>query len=91
MPKIYDLCAPNGTYNDPNTGEEKTRWLTCGALIEKANGKRAVKIEQLPIEFNGWLECVVSKPKGDVRPAAPSPPAQAPDDFSDKIPFFMST
>lgn len=82
MPKIYDLTVPNGTYNDPKTGEEKTRWINCGALIEKQNGKRAVKIECLPVDFNGWLECVTPQ-----QPRAKQEAQAHPDDPSDPIPF----
>jgi len=84
MPKIYDLCAPNGTYTDPKSGEERTRWINCGALIEKQNGRRAVKLESLPVEFNGWLECMTPKGANTSKPDAPAP---QPDDFDDDIPF----
>jgi sulfur relay (sulfurtransferase) DsrC/TusE family protein len=89
MPKLYDLSAPNGTYVDRETGEEKTSWIRCGAVIEKANGKKAVKLEALPIEFNGWLNC--TEPRSPVQQAAKSAgqpdPYAHPDDPNDSIPF----
>lgn len=37
MAKKYDVVAKTGSYTD-NTGQEKARWLTVGAVIETKNG-----------------------------------------------------
>jgi len=43
--KLYDVVFPqNYTVN----GEEKTRWLKCGVMIEGKKGPR-LKLESLPI------------------------------------------
>ena len=39
MAKLYDLMYPAGQYTDKD-GQEKTRWVNCGAVIETGNGKR---------------------------------------------------
>ena len=84
MPKIGDLMAVIGTYQLPQTGEEKTQWLKCGALFKKANGKMSVKLEALPVGQEGsglWLN--VFESRGDQNPqrqgqnTRPTPPQQA--------------
>jgi hypothetical protein len=32
----YELIAKSGTYKDPNSGDEKTRWVKCGVVMAKA-------------------------------------------------------
>lgn len=47
-----------GEYKDAN-GETKARWLTCGAVFEKDNGKLSLKIDCIPVNFDGWLNLFV--------------------------------
>ena len=60
--KIGDLMAPNGKYI--TDGEEKTRWIKCGVMLETDKGPR-IKLEALPVggEFDGWLSVFEDKPK----------------------------
>lgn len=89
MAKIYDLVYPTGTYTDPQTGQEKASWTRCGAVIETSQGKRKVKLEAIPVEFNGWLECVLPKPKGQKQENIPEAKStNAYKDFDDEIPDF---
>ena len=65
MPKLFDIMAPMGQYTDPQSGQEKTRWLKCGAVIQTAAGKTAIKLDAVPIappadqsgEGGMWLQC----------------------------------
>ena len=56
MAKVLgDIMAPNGKY--VKEGEEKTRWLKCGILLETDNGLR-LKLECIPIGVGAdglWL------------------------------------
>lgn len=47
--KVYDVVAPVGTYTDPNTGQEKTKWHNCGAVIRTGNGNLVLKLDSLPV------------------------------------------
>ena len=61
---IGDLMAPGGKYL--KDGEEKTRWLKCGIVLETDKGLR-VKIESIPVEWDGWLN-VFDKEKPATKP-----------------------
>lgn len=55
--KIGDIMHPNGKYVD-SEGQEKTRWLRVGSLIEKEGGYR-IKLDAVPAnmsETDGWLQ-----------------------------------
>ena len=57
MDKTYVLVQSQGNYTVD--GQEKTRWMQIGVLLEKADGKRAVKLNVLPIpnkEGDIWLQ-----------------------------------
>lgn len=48
MPKVFDVMAAAGRYTD-NQGQEKTRWLNCGAVIQNSNGNMSLILEQFPV------------------------------------------
>lgn len=77
------IVFPNGTYM--KDGEEKTRWLHCGVLLETDRGMR-IKLDALPINMQeGWFSVFEDeKPQpGASQPAQ----AQKKDDVDDDIPF----
>jgi len=45
----------NGTYTD-KSGKEKTSWLTIGKVIEKQNGNLVLKLDSIPVAFDGWVQ-----------------------------------
>ena len=57
----YELVAKAGEYE--KNGEKKTRWHTCGVVMERKDGSLSAKIESLPINFDGWLNLWEPKPK----------------------------
>jgi hypothetical protein len=70
---------PQGKYTDQN-GQEKTRWLRCGAIITTQAGKMAIKLDTLPLapapveggEGGIWLQCFEpNQPAGNMHTAAP--------------------
>ena len=72
---IGDLMAPNGKYL--KDGQEKTRWLKCGVVLQTDNGLR-VKLECIPVgvgEDGLWMSVFE---KDDQRPAQQAKPAQKP-------------
>lgn len=44
-----DIKVSTGTYNDPQTGVEKKRWLKIGAAFVDENGNMSLKFEALPL------------------------------------------
>jgi len=73
----YDVVAKNGTYKDRN-GDEKTRWLKMGVCFESEKGL-SIKIDSMPIAFDGWMSLMTPKPKEGATPTANS--------IDDDIPF----
>jgi hypothetical protein len=53
----------NGTYTD-KAGQEKTSWLTIGKVIEKQNGGLTLKLDCVPVAFDGWVQ-FFDPPKDD--------------------------
>lgn len=87
MPKVANLRAKAGSYM--KDGEEKTRYITVGSVIESPKG-RFYKLDSIPaVEFDGWLyeSNLEDAPRREV-PAAPAKPAaQMPANFDEDIPF----
>ena len=91
--KVGDLMVPNGKYI--SDGEEKTRWLKCGALFINDRGQHRLKLDAIPINFHetgGWFSVFEERGRGGqaqpaARPApAPAPPADNPFE-DDDVPF----
>jgi DNA topoisomerase IA len=60
-------------------GEEKKRYIKCGVVFDGAKGM-SLKIESLPVPFDGWLQFYEPKEK-DAQKAKPAK------DAGDDIPF----
>jgi hypothetical protein len=85
--KIGDLCFPSGKY--VKDGEEKTRWMNVGILLETDKGMR-IKLEAIPIvtDQNGlWLS--VFEPREQAPRAAPKQESfrQPAADPNEDVPF----
>ena len=62
MDKKYDVVQSQGTYQ--KDGVEKTKWMTIGVMLEKADGKRSIKLTALPLpnkDGDVWLQCFEPK------------------------------
>ena len=59
--KKYDVSARIGSYTDAQ-GNEKGRWLTCGAVFETEKGL-SMKLEAVPVgsEWNGFFSLFAPK------------------------------
>ena len=53
MAVTKELIAKNGTYKNKQ-GEEKTRYIKVGVKMETDKGTM-MKIEALPVPFEGWI------------------------------------
>ena len=64
MATKWEINVPTGTYTD-KSGQEKTSWLKIGKVIEKKNGKIAIKMDCTPINWDGWAELFEPKTDGE--------------------------
>ncbi len=54
MAKLYDVISPAGSYTDKN-GQEKTRWIKHGVVIDKGAGKPpSLKMDSYAVGGDGW-------------------------------------
>ena len=87
MGKIYDVVYPESEYTDPETGQQKTRWKNCGAIIKSQAGKISLKLDSIPAnpkpnqdgQGGIWFQCMQPnvQNQGQQRAAAPPPPPPA--------------
>lgn len=87
--KVGDLMAPNGKFI--KDGEEKTRWLRCGVLLQTDKGLR-IKLDCVPVtEWDGWLSVFEEREgdrQGSTEKRAPAASESVPSgDPSDELPF----
>lgn len=52
--KKYKLVATVGEYTD-REGNKKKQYTTIGHEFENEKGNRALKIDQIPVGWNGWF------------------------------------
>ncbi len=49
-------------------GQEKTKWTTIGAMFIKDDGKMSVKIEQIPLNWDGQAQVFDRDSQGQQQP-----------------------
>lgn len=91
MKKSHDAVYAGEKYTDRD-GNEKTRYVNIGSLFTRDDGSMTMKLESLPIGFNGWINFYEPKPREGEQPqrqaSRPQRQAAPVDDFeSDSIPF----
>ncbi len=75
MKKKYDAVVTTGKYMQ--NGVEKKRYMNVGVVLESDKGL-SLKLEALPVGFDGWINFYEPKPK---QGEAPAPVTE------DEIPF----
>ena len=63
----YEVVAAGEKYQDKD-GNEKTRWVKMGVVLERNDGSLSLKIESIPVGFTGWANLWTPQPK-EQRPA----------------------
>lgn len=71
MAITHELIARGETYKDKN-GDDKTRWIRCGVVMDTKSGGQAIHLESLPINFDGWLMMKEPMPKENQKPYSKS-------------------
>lgn len=90
MKKTHDAVYAGEKYTD-REGNEKTRYINVGTLFQRDDGSQTMKLESLPIGFNGWINFYEPKPKDGEQPQRQARPQRAPvasDAFPDDGPPF---
>lgn len=91
MKKTHDAVYGGEKYTDKE-GNEKTRYVNVGSLMQRDDGSMTMKLEAIPVGFNGWVNFYEPKPKDGEQPQRQARPqrtsdAPAPDFADDDIPF----
>lgn len=79
----YEVKTKVGKYT--KDGVEKTRWHTMGKCFENDEGNLSIKVDSIPVNFDGWMSLFVPKPREDQQ----EQPQQGgnPSAMDDDIPF----
>jgi Single-stranded DNA-binding protein len=67
MKKTHDAVYAGEKYTD-REGNEKTRYVNVGALFARDDGSLTMKLEAVPVGFNGWINFYEPKPKDGEAP-----------------------
>jgi hypothetical protein len=62
MAITHEVISRGETYKDKE-GNDKTRWIRCGVVMDTKSGGQAIHIESLPVNFDGWLMMKEPLPK----------------------------
>ena len=83
----YEVFTKNGTYKD-SSGQEKNRWFRMGVCFQNDKGQLSIKIDGVPVNWDGWMSLMEPKPKqsGAGNPVSSGAGASEPDPLDD-IPF----
>ena len=76
----YDCIVKNGTYTD-KSGNEKNRWQKIGVCVDTKQGGLAIKLEAIPVTWDGWISLAEPKPKENAPQTVPL------SDIDENIPF----
>lgn len=55
MKATHKLMVAGEKYTDKE-GKEKTKWTQLGVMLQ-GDGKISIKLETLPVNFDGWINC----------------------------------
>lgn len=80
----FEVCARGETYKT-QSGEEKSRWIKCGVVVETKNGL-AMKLESVPVVTDGWFSLFEPKPRDEQQPR-PQQRRQSAGSYQEDVPF----
>jgi hypothetical protein len=93
MTPIKKAVATIGKYTD-RSGKEKNQYITCGKLLQREDGSFCLKMDAIPVGWNGWLSFYdldenrkEQAQAGIVEANRALQSASIPDDFNQDIPF----
>ena len=91
LKKTHDAVYAGEKYTDRD-GNEKMRYVNVGVLFARDDGSMTMKLESIPVGFNGWINFYEPKPRDGEQPQRqerqrPQRQSAQADDFDDNIPF----
>lgn len=86
MSKKYDVVAVTGKYTDAQ-GQEKSRYLNIGVILTTKTGGFALKLEAIPVGWDGWAYLNEPKQPEQKQAQQPAKTGTAFDQMKDDIPF----
>jgi hypothetical protein len=87
MAVLKEIVAIVGKYTD-REGKEKNQYQNMGKLIETQGGKQMIKIDCIPIGFDGWAYLNDPRPRDEQPQRQQAQSALQPDDTDGgDIPF----
>lgn len=85
MAILKEVVCIIGKYTDKN-GQEKNQYLNIGKVIETKTGSQMIKIDSIPVGFDGWAYLNDPRPRDDNKGNSAPQNEEPPMDDSD-IPF----
>lgn len=85
MAILKEVVCIIGKYTDKN-GQEKNQYLNIGKVIETKTGSQMIKIDSIPVGFDGWAYLNDPRPRDDNKGNSATQNEEPPMDGSD-IPF----
>lgn len=85
----YEVSAKTGTYTD-REGNEKNRYVRMGVVMDTKNGGLMLKVEAIPVGWDGFAYLNSPREKGDGGANTPTQAAgqgQQSPGLDDDIPF----
>ena len=58
MKEIYKIC-----HGEPTGNGEQRIWRQIGIMIIAGKGKISIKLNSIPVVFDGWLQCFPAEKK----------------------------
>ena len=68
MKVIKKAVCVTGKYTDRKTGTEKNQYLTVGKLMQREDGSLSLKLDAVPVGFDGWINFYELEQAGATRP-----------------------
>ena len=62
MTPLYNVVAKCGTYKDKQ-GNKVQKWKKLGVSVDTREGGIALKIDVMPVDFDGWLYLAIPDDK----------------------------
>ena len=62
MTPLYNVVAKCGTYKD-REGNKVQKWKKLGVSVDTREGGMALKLDLIPIDFDGWLYLAIPDDK----------------------------
>lgn len=86
MKRIKRIVATVGEYTDRD-GNTKKQYANIGSLMERDDGSQSIKIESIPVGWNGWASFYDIEDKKQTQHNKAKADGYQPQDDDSSIPF----